>query len=211
MRFDECGELVNRLAGPTGCYIQFSREDADARPFPCPPSAQDLAAAADREFKLVWHVVSLEASGLRYPLTRMPEFVAPEDVYYDLELYLSRQYYYRYSEAIDPFASETCAACGAALRVPSDSIPDDAIYSFQMYRHCPACGFEFRPEDRASLVRHARTGAGRMVPGGATSRFSLAVDCGKCYACDAAPTREFLAACEDALGVRLEHVVDGSG
>jgi hypothetical protein len=203
----------NQLIAATDCYVQFSGgfSRAEARPFPCPPSEVDFAAVADRDCLFVWPVESLEASGLRYPLTLMPESVEPEYVYYDLELYLGREYVYRTSELIEPFASETCAACGVSLDVPSALIGENSLFYYQLYRHCPACGAEFRPEDRAAIVNDPRDrDAGRLVPGGATSRFALAVECGKCWEYGAVPTEEFLTTCEEALGCCLEHVLDGS-
>jgi hypothetical protein len=156
-------------------------------------------------------VESLGASGLHYPLTLMPEFIEPADVYYDLELHLGREYVYRTSELIEPFACERCTACGAVLGIPSAVIHEDALFYLQLYRHCPACGVEFRPEDRTAIVNDPRDrDAGRPVSGGATSRFALAVECGKCWEYGAVPTEDFLAACEEALGCRLEHVLDGT-
>jgi hypothetical protein len=208
MRYDE-GSILNQHAASTGCYIQFSWKEAHS--FPCPPSEQDLAAAAARDFKLVWPVVSLEASGLRYPLTLMPEHIDPVDVYYDLEVNLGREYIYRTSELIEPFAHESCAACGTSLSVPGDAMADDAAFGIQLYGHCPICGVEFRPEDRTALVYDPRVRSpGRPVPGGATSRFALAVECGKCWEYGSVPAERFLAGCEEALGCRLEHVLDGT-
>lgn len=212
MRYDE-GSILNQHAAATGCYIQFTRDftRTEARPFPCPPSGEDLAAMADRDFKLVWPVESLEASGLRYPLTLMPEFIEPVDVYYDLELHLGREYLYRTSELIEPFACDTCTACGAALSIPGAVIHEDALFDLQLCRHCPACGVEFRPEDQTAIANDPMDrDAGRPVSGGATSRFALAVECGKCWEYGAVPTEELLAACEEALGCRLEHVLDGT-
>ena len=195
-------------AAPTGCYIQFS--SGDARWFPYLPSARELAAAADRDFKLIWPVESLEESGSRYPLTLAPEGLDPVDLYYDLEIHLVQNYIYNTSELITPFASEACAACGADLNVPGAALPARADFFSQLYRHCPACGVEFRPEDRTALVYPLRPRThGRPVPGGATSRFAVAIDCDKCWEYEAAPTSEFRVACEEALHCRLEHVVDG--
>jgi hypothetical protein len=208
MRFDE-GSILYRHAASSGCFIQYGWEEAG--PFPSPPTAEDLAAVADRSYKLVWPVVSFEVSGLRYPSTLLPEGIDPVDVYYDVEIHWGRQYVYRTSELIEPFESESCSACGAALSVPDAEVPDDAELGIQLYRFCPACGAEFRPEDRTALVYDPRDRTpGRPVLGGATSRFALAIECGKCWEYGAAPTEGFQAACEEALGCRLEHVLDGT-
>lgn len=208
MRFDE-GSILNKHASSTGCYIQFRWDEA--RSFPCPPSAEDLAAVTDRDFKLVWPVVSLKASGLHYPLTLLPDYMDPVDVYYDLEIHWGREYIYRTSELIEPFAYEACGACGANLNVPDDEILDEAVFHIRLYRRCPACGVEFHPEDRPALVHDPMAlSPAHPISGGATSRFALSVECGKCWDSSAVPTEKFLAACEGALGFPLEHVLDGT-
>lgn len=209
MRYDE-GSILNQNAAATGCYIQLGRKAVHVtkeRSFSCPPSVQDLAAVAERDFKLVWPVISLGASGLHYPLTLMPQNVDPEDVCYDIEIHWGREYIYRASELIEPFASEQCAACNASLNVPSAS----ALFGNQLYRHCPACGAAFRPEERTALVYNPKDNTtGCPMLGGATSRFALAIECGKCWEYGAVPTKEFLGTCEEAVNCRLEPVLDGA-
>lgn len=203
------GPSPEQLAGATGCSIQFIWHEA--QPFPCPPKPDDFAAVGDRDFRLKWPVIDLAASGLQYPLTILPDWVDPAEAYYDIELYHCRQYHHWISELIEPFANRECEACGADLVIPSAELHEDSIFGIQMYRHCPSCGNEFRPEDRPALVNDpAARDRGRMVPGGATSSFALAVECGKCWATGAVPTIAFRSACEGALGFPLEPILDGT-
>ncbi len=206
---------LNRHAAATGCYIQSRWNEAIS--FPCPPSAKELVAVSHRDFKLVWPVVDFGASGLRYPLTIWPEKLALEDLYYDVEIQLSRQHVYRTSELIEPFASLSCEVCEADLSVLEDESHDDfdidtwGLGASYLYRLCPNCGVEFHPEDRTALVQDPRGHSpAREIKGGATSRFALVVECGKCWEYGAVPTEEFLSASEAALGFSLEHVLDGT-
>jgi hypothetical protein len=71
MRYDE-GSILNQHAAATGCYIQFTCDftRTEVRPFPCPPSGEDLAAVADRDFKLSSSFGPWKASGRRACTTR---------------------------------------------------------------------------------------------------------------------------------------------
>jgi hypothetical protein len=204
-------------ARQTGCLIH----DGPDRfaPFPCPCSARDVAALGDRDYRLVWPVEDLEASGLEYPLVEIP--FDGNEVYYDLELHVAKDFVYRTSEIIEPFGDPregvTCR-CGTPLeyfdREDDDHSLSFEVYTFHIHRYCPSCGAPFRPQEHAARIRSARTGeevGPRM--GGATSLFAIVVDCGKCHDWEEWPTRAsdaFLRTCCDALGITFNQIGDGT-
>ncbi|WP_435016405.1 hypothetical protein TA3x_003971 [Tundrisphaera sp. TA3] len=206
----------NKVALETGCFIDLGddgRPPFDGRvPFACPPSAQDIAALGDRDYRLVWPVESSNESGLEYPLTPFPEW---GDAYYDLELRMAGDYVYHCSGLIDPFDDVACR-CGLGLDYSEDDT-DAALdrllvfHETRIRRLCPGCGTQFRPQDRTARVRDGRSGEVVDRPGGATYRFAIVVDCGKGFAREGWPMRAsqaFLKALEGALGRRFYQVGD---
>jgi hypothetical protein len=55
------------------------------------------------------------------------------------------------------------------------------FYAPRMRTRCQACGRAFDPSERAATVRDPWTNEESKVRGGATFRFAVVVDCGKCW------------------------------
>jgi hypothetical protein len=121
---------------------------------------------------------------LRYPLDTDSPADDPEETYYDLQLWLPRDYVYKTSEQIAPFADTRCA-CGAELQYDPEVEGRVLFHTSRMHAVCTQCGKPFDAATRATTVRNAWTNEPSSVPGGATFRFALVVDCGKCWPDDA--------------------------
>jgi hypothetical protein len=194
----------------TGCYAHLG--DRTCRPFPCPCSEQDIAALGEQDFKLVWPVESLEGSGLKYPLSLVPELF---DAYYDLELHLAGDFVYHNSEVIEPFDEVVCG-CGQPLEYYETNKDDDldrplVYHDDRIYRLCPSCGKPFRPQALMARVRDGWTGESVHRPGGATYLFAVVIDCGKGFAREGWPIRaseEFIETVTMALGQWFYEVGD---
>jgi hypothetical protein len=197
-------------AEQTGCFAHVG--DRTYRPFPCPCSAQDIAALGEQDFKLIWPVESLEGSGLKYPLSLVPELF---DAYYDLELHLAGDFVCHTSGLVDLFHEVECG-CGQPLEYSETNKDDDldrrlVYHDDRIYRHCPSCGKPFRPQALTARVRDGWTGESVHRPGGATYLFAVVIDCGKGYARDGWPIRaseEFIEAVTRALGQDFYEVGD---
>ncbi len=152
----------------------------DGRPWPSPCKAEDLARLGAGDFRLGWDVEPLETSGLVYPLTEVPD-----DAYYTLELHFADDFVYETSEQIDPFRDSDVTCCDRRLDywVPNDE-EGPSMFAQRIRRTCPSCGREFRPQHHLANHRHPLTGERRERRerlGGATYRFAVFVDCGKCF------------------------------
>lgn len=169
------------------------------------PEAPDAAWFAELppECVLRWAFERLdEDDEVQYPFDIEPG----EEVYFDIELALSDDFVYRTNEGIDPFATTQCR-CGTELARYDD---DDPLYdSARIARVCPGCGAAVDPSSWKADVRDPFTGQERSVPGGATSRFAVVIDCGKALPSedDAVPVApELIATCRRALGVELHEI-----
>ena len=136
--------------------------------------ATSLRLGGARLHVLFWSVENRNESGEpKYPLSPFPEF---NDVYYDLELHVARDFVYHTSELIDPFGQVVCP-CGRDLRFSewdkplagerieshnsagsdrytlSDTPPKPPLYDFRIYRFCPTCDRPFRPQDLVARVK----------------------------------------------------------
>jgi len=210
------------FAGTIGCFVQT--RDQGRSPFPCPCSADDIAALEGQDFKIVWPIAALEGqdfkivwpvessneSELAYPLSPFPEWGDP---YYDLEIHMATDFVYHQSELIDPFVDAACR-CGRKLDYYEDDGmigPRDVFPDARIRRACPACGRPFRPQEFVGQVRDGRTGVTIDRPGGVVYRFAVVVDCGKGFAREGWPIRAseaFLDATTRALGQTFYQVGD---
>ncbi|QDV36414.1 hypothetical protein [Tautonia plasticadhaerens] len=194
----------------TGCLLHSGT--GEFGPLPCPVSERDIAHLGERDYKLIWMVESHERSGLKYPLTPVPELFDP---YYDLELRMAGDYVYHHSEGIDPFPDVACP-CGRSLEYyepdePGESWKPPVYFDARISRSCPACGRPFRPQELVARVRDGRTGEVGERAGGATYRFAVVIDCGKGSPREGWPiraTEELLCTLTRALGLRFYEVGD---
>jgi hypothetical protein len=137
---------------------------------------------ADQDLMVVWPVESLGKSGLRYPLEPLAFLGLREadDCYYELQFRFGRDFIYDAWESIDPFDPPPSCPLGHPLEYePSSS--HDPFFSSRIAANCPSCGAPFDTTQRIAQGRDQFTGAPMQVPGGATYRFAIVVDCGKCF------------------------------
>lgn len=212
------------------CGVRFG--DNTYSSFNCPCSADELAALGEQDFILAWSVDSSDESGLTYPLCPYPEF---GDASYEIEVHVATDFVYHLSELIHPFDEVACP-CGRDLRyseweessepqlIESDPTRGSYIYTLddeprtlplyadsRIFRLCPTCGRPFRPQDLVARVKDARTGVVRERAGGATYRFAVVVDCGKCFSRAAWPIRasaEFMDMVSKAFGQKFYEIGD---
>jgi hypothetical protein len=206
------------FASKTGAYCKVSvstgkgsNADSGYAAFPTANVAIWLRARGDADFRIVWPVENYEAvsSSLRYPLD-WSNPLSPDAIYYDLELWVSHDYVYKTAEAIDPFDDEHCH-CGAPLTYDAEEEGGALFYALRMRARCPECGRPFDPSERSALVRDPWTGLESEVRGGATFRFALVVDCGKCIPRDPISVRlkkELRQLCEYHWQQRFYEIVE---
>jgi hypothetical protein len=191
---------------------------------------EDVVVLGEGDYRLVWEIEDVDASGLKYPLGEPPF----EEMPYDLEVRSAGDYVYPTSSIIDPFDRDVVCQCGELLEYDEDGPSDpwesgedlrgwdsvDHRYHRRVFndrrvrRSCPACGAAFRPRDYAVRLRDGRTGQD-LGPrlGGATYRFAIFIECGKCWnreKLDRA-SDEFLGRCQEAIGAQLFQLGDWSG
>lgn len=165
----------------------------------------NIEEAAAGELILQWPVPRAQPSTVRNPFGLVDE---EDGTYFDLELHFSDDFVQVANEMIDPMDAG-CSKCGKDLEYwPEIGVPD-IFHSGRIQRTCPACGANFRPQDRVVVFRDGITGDESELRGGATYRFAIVIDCGKCWRTetsgDGEPVleAEFLSVCETALGVPL--------
>ena len=159
----------------TGFYV---RQDETYESGPAENLGAFLAARKNTDLLLAWPVESLAASGLRYPLESPPS--DGEDVYFEIQLHLSRDYAYHCSEVVDPFDEPPVCACGTNLEYQPD-YEQDPFGAARISAECPECGAPFNPTKLPCTVRDPWTGDEQTLPGGLTYRFAVVIDCGKCF------------------------------
>ncbi len=208
-------ETINTFGDPpepavlTGSYVHLGERKYS--PFLCPCSAQDIAAFAEGDFRIVWTVDSINEFRLSYRLSPFPDW---GDAYYELQLHVASDFVYHTSESIEPFKRVDCR-CGRSLK-PVDEFdlwPDGppVFIEPRIPRTCRSCGNPFRPQEFVAEVRDGRTGKAADRPGGATYLFAVVIDCGKGFARQSWPIRasdEFLSLVTKSLGQPFYQVSD---
>jgi hypothetical protein len=156
---------------------------------------------------------------------------------YSLRLEISGRdqgYVYRTSDAVGAFESTECA-CGESLELEIDeSRIETPLETSRLHEKCPECGAPFDVSSLPATGFDTTRQIQRTILGGISSRFALAIDCGKDlpYAkkrvragvkrttarsvgarkvvahCGPALEREFVELCERALGASLYEVAD---
>jgi hypothetical protein len=169
----------HKHAAATGAYVQRPGDLRDESKYAALPIARSelehlFATIADEDRRVRWPVEHLRATPLRYPLS-VASPMSAEDTYYDVELWLGREYIY-VSNAAD--FGETLCICGAPLEREVD---DTLFYAQRLRLACDTCGALHDVSKRTASWRHPETNSPRLVPGGAAFRFALVIDCGKCW------------------------------
>jgi hypothetical protein len=144
---------------------------------PAAELAEFFASESETDMQVVWPVLG---DRLRYPLDEDSPADDPDETYYDIELWLSRDYVYKMSEQIQPFDDDRCG-CGAELVYEPEIDGKSLFYTSRMHARCNQCQKPFDASTRIATVKNAWTNAPSEVAGGATFRFALVVDCGKCW------------------------------
>ena len=146
------------------------------------PLAELLDHYANLDLMTVWPVESLKASGLRYPLEPLPiggpAYAA--DCHYEVQFHFGHDYIYQTSEAFEPFEPSPTCVCGYNLECDPDS-DEDPFYSPRLLVACPECGSAFDPAQLVATGQDSWTGDDLHIRGGATYRFAVVIDCGKCF------------------------------
>jgi hypothetical protein len=141
--------------------------------------ASHVAGLGQSGLLLGWPVETLAAGSLRYPLLPVPYTLSDaEKCYCRLELHLCPDYLYHLSEAIEPFEQSPTCRCGAELTYEVDAEP---FFDMRIVHTCAVCGTVFDPTHLLCVGRDGWTGEGFPLPGGATYRFALVVECGKSF------------------------------
>jgi hypothetical protein len=190
------GELRFRMtrtsvhAAKTGAYLSKAassiarlRDGAGITPLPGDERglANLLASERDSDFILVWPVENL-GERLRYPLDQDSPAADPDETYFDFEMWLARDYVHVTSEQVQPFDDDdTRCSCGAALAYDPEGVDENLFFASRLMAACKQCGKAFDVSTRIATVRDAWTNAESKVAGGATFRFAVVVDCGKCW------------------------------
>ncbi len=172
------------------------------------PLAHSLGRWSDGDFLLSWGVEACGHCNVRFPLVRAPG--AAEEAYFELRVTWSTDHAYRTSEAVEPFADELLAcSCGQGLEYWPEY--DDPIRAARIRSNCPRCGRAIDVSGWPAKVIDGWTNKGRIVPGGATSRFAVVADVGKCWP-NSPEERcvhpDLVACCSSALGVRFLEIED---
>lgn len=172
------------------------------RPAPWPLNEEWLAKLVEKGFFLEFEVNHLAESGLRYPLNRLDH--PADETYYKVYVRLCFDYIHTWNETIDELQNTFCQ-CGEDLEFKPK---DDVFFYSRLHAVCPACGESFDPSDVPAAVTDGWTGESRSFNGGAASRFSISIDCGKCIPHDGniGFEKELIQLCESVLGCRFKQV-----
>jgi hypothetical protein len=158
----------------------------------------------DSDVVVKWPNSDLNVSGLKYPLTLVPE---SEGVHYAIEIHLAAQTVYHASEIIDPYEEIRCR-CGKQIQ-QIESSGSTPLYDPRLPNHCPSCHEPINYATMSLTIRDGFTGAESKTVGGAVYRFAVVVDCGKYWPDgEAQVTAGFLGVVESSLNVRARVIRD---
>ena len=128
------------------------------------------------DLSLTFEVQHAGGIGVRDPLSENEPW---EQSYHDFEIHLGRDYIHHSSPSIIPTETEILCECG--LRIDFQENRQDVFFAARIYFRCPKCLKTFDPN---RITAHVREGwsnqVQRTIIGGATYRFAVVVDCGKC-------------------------------
>lgn len=163
---------------------------------PWPFSEEWLAGHLKSGLSLEFDVPNLADSGLRFPLNRRDH--PADETYYKIHIRHCFDYVNFQNEYIEGLSDASCK-CGVDLEFRPEG---DVFYSSRLHALCPGCGETFDPSDIPVSVTDGWTNESRSVNGGAVSRFSISMDCGKCIPKDGniGFEADFVHLCESVLG-----------
>jgi hypothetical protein len=184
-------------------------------PFLVPPEGDSLAALAAPYALIHWRA-NPKAT---YPLQTISREISKDDFgfYPDLNIELSDDFINPNTDNYggrdgDARQVQPICSCGHDLHYDG---PAGCLGTDRIRRVCPACGQDFRPQDRPAEIRNGEDGTISVQPGGLCNRFGIIIDFGKMapmYRPDskgdfvyATPkvTSLFLQTCITALGIEL--------
>lgn len=214
-RLDFKKSLWAEKAEATGATLMTNRITFDGVTVPFDEATQ--VKLVDRDYRVLLPVHTAWTAGLKYPLDQMPRTPRGDNgPGYNLEIHSLADYAYVTSQLIDGFPTTDialkpvhCKVSGTNIHYVSDTLNNmfDLLGS-RIHHTCPTCSTIFRPQERTVTVRDGWSGEARRLPGGATYRFAILIDCGR-----AVPERgpvaavpEFKAISEAALGIPLYEV-----
>jgi hypothetical protein len=156
---------------------------ASTEPLPKTLDADWLKDPSREEIRLVWPVEAEGPLPIQYPLTRRPD---GNVLHYALEVHRCAEYVYPNAKGIDEL--KTLCRCGEDLSFEWDD--EELVPAFTrssgIFPECEACSRTFEPAKESALITNPFDGTSREFPGGAAYMFALKIDCGKCFAEDAA-------------------------
>ncbi len=176
-----------------------------------PPSQQPeetLEQWAEAGFVLRWNVTRCGEKRVRFPLVSAP--VEEHMAYYKFQICWATDHVYRTSEVIEPFPAHllTCT-CGEGLEYRLGF--NNPMGAGRIRAGCPRCARAIDVSRWPAKVIDGWSKEGRIVPGGATSRFAVIADVGKCWSRSAEERRvhrELVECCAAILGVPLVEIED---
>ncbi len=149
------------------------------RKVPFPLTTQWLEDRIGQDLLLIWPVVILAGSDLKYSLE--PFDIDPREIYYEFQIHLCLDYVYHTSEIIEPFEdNQLKCSCGNPLAYWPKKSPD-VFYNGRINFECPQCKARFDTSNLETNVRDGWTNELSKIKGGTTYRFAVVIDCGKCF------------------------------
>jgi len=171
---------------------------------PSPASATFFEQFLHSDMIIRWQIIDLSQTPVRHPVELFD--IEPAQTWYNIQLELSHDYIYRTGDGIESFPSTRCG-CGAELEFYERNTP---FYTSKIRSVCPECGLQFDPSTITVELCNGFTGNCSRVPGGATSKFALVVDCDKCVPlCEVSRLHPDLAElCVNTFGCKFRDVIN---
>lgn len=146
-------------------------------PLPYPLLEEWFEDRRTEDLKLSISVSKAGAIGLRGPF--LGEDEPWEECYHDFDLHLGRTFICQTSDSIEPgHKFNLVCRCGAELAYYDPDM--DIFYAQRIHPDCPECARPFDPHSLEFVIRDGWTNESSTITGGATYRFAVVVDCGKC-------------------------------
>lgn len=145
--------------------------------FPLPANADEhwLNLQMADDVVLIWPVLNVETSGLRYPFANpTAEYT---DFYYNIHLYVGHDLFGVASECIEESPAHFQCSCGESLEFHRED--QGYTHAWMIRARCPRCKAPFDSTLYRATLRDGITGDEIDLPGGACFRFGLSVDCMK--------------------------------
>jgi hypothetical protein len=189
------------------------------QPFSITPLAPALYALSSSGAYIFWNDYSYAQPDVAYPfgvIDNATDF-GSQGPWYSLAIQVSDDYINHPTDnygGLDGYCKQlnTQCACGYDLRYAIFGARRD---DYRVHRLCPTCAREFRPQDQIVEMRDGTSGLKYVERGGLCYRFMISVECGKSgpsgqHGRDPRVTIEFMALCQEALGIDLYEVSEYS-